>query len=249
MTAFTSHEPSGLIALRAIEELEQERRARERAQAQAREAAAAEARARAEQEARAAEEARVRAEQAAAARTRGDEEARRRAEEQRLAEVAARVRGEQAARLAQIEADLADTLAARRARGRVGWLAAGALGLTGLGLALFFVGFERPLTPTLAMAGEDPGLAAARAELEKIRQELGDFESATEAQREALERAMRERPKPAEPVAVVAPAPRPRPRPVVTGEPKPGGSKRGGFIICNAEDLDDPLAEDCPKKK
>src|SRR5688572_20181103 len=104
----TTHEPSGLIAIRALVDMERERQDRERAAAAARDAAEAAAREAAAARARAQEEARARAAAEAAEEARRAEEHRQHEARLRAAEIEGRLRASQAAHLAQVQAELDD---------------------------------------------------------------------------------------------------------------------------------------------
>lgn len=240
MPAF-SHEPSSLIALRDIERMEHDRRARERAAAAAQERAEAEARA----AARRAEEARLAAEAEAAEAARRTREQREAEERRRAAAVAEEIRLAQAAHLARVEEELAASARATRG-GRVGMWSAAALGVAGLALAFLFVGLERPTAPVLAADPEDPALAEARAAVARMRGEMAAIAADADADASELAAAIaaarqarvEDRPEP-----VAAPRPRPTSKPAARPDAKPTETKPQRIKLC--KDLDDPLAEDC----
>lgn len=216
----TTHEPSGLIAIRALVDMERERQDRERTAAAAREAAEA------------------------AEAARRAEERRQHEERLRAAEIEGRLRASQAAHLAQVQADL-DARTRSRSGGAVGLWTAGALGLVGLGLAVLLkaTAVTAP-APVLAPAGDDPSIRDARQAIADLRAGIEDIERQTDADRRALQDALARAAAPT--VELPAPAapgrPRPTPRPTAKPGDKPVVGKPGGIKIC---DTDDPLAEDC----
>lgn len=239
----TTHEPSGLIAIRALVDMERERQDHERAAAAAREAAATEARLAAEAAARAEAEAHARAAAEAAERARQAEALRRHDERLRAAEIEGRLRATQAAHLAQVQAELDARVEVRRG-GRLGLWTAATLGVLGLGLAFLLKGPAAIApAPVLAPAESDPEIADARAQIEQMRRELARLDGDNAANREALIQAIADK---ENAVAAAKPEPAPvvRPRPAARPKPaeKPPGTKPGGIKIC---DTNDPLAEDC----
>lgn len=240
----TTHEPSGLIAIRALVDMERERQDRERAEAAAREAAAAEARRQAEAIARAEAEEQARAAAELAERARRKEEQRRHEERLRAAEIEGRVRAAQAAHLARVQAELATRAESRTATGRIGLWTAASLGVLGLGLALLFNRGPAPIAPSpvLVPAAEDPVIRDARVAIADLRSGLQAIKEDAENDRKLLDKLL------AEPVPVAA-APEPvapaRPKPVARPTARPSEkptTKPGGIKICATND---PLAEDC----
>lgn len=230
-----THEPSGLIAIRALEELERERRAAEAA----REAAVAEARAREEAAAREAAEARLRAEQEAAEQARRAEEARRHDERMRALEIEASVRAAQAAHLARVQAELDASIAAasRKAGARIGLATAAALGVVGLVLALLFQTTGAP-SPAPALVPASPGgFDDVKAFIAEQHRENARLLDELAGQHEALEATQAE---PAPEPTLARPPARPTARPA----PRPKPPARTHDLIKTCE-TDDPLAEDC----
>ncbi|MDC0671947.1 hypothetical protein [Nannocystis radixulma] len=237
----TTHEPSGLIAIRALVDMERERQQREQAAVAAREAAERAAREAAEQATRAEAEARARAAAEAAEQARRVEEQRRHEERLRAAEIEGRLRASQAAR---VQAEL-DARTAAPPSGRVGLWTAGALGLVGLGLAVLLKSTTATApAPALLPQAEDTSLRDAHQAVQDLRRELEQMEHITTSERVALEKLLADRQVPVA-AAPEPPAPaRPRPvaRPTAKPSDKPVTGKPGGIKIC---DTNDPLAEDC----
>ncbi|WAS90973.1 hypothetical protein [Nannocystis punicea] len=240
----TTHEPSGLIAIRALVDMERERQDREQAAAAAREAASAAAREAAAATARAEAEAQTRAAAEAAEAARRAEERRQHEERLRAAEIEGRLRASQAAHLVHVQAEL-DARAPRSRPGAVGLWTAGAVGLVGLGLAVLLkaTAVTTP-APVLAPAGEDTSIRDARRAIADLRAGIHDIEREAEADRRALQDAIARVTAPA--AALPEPAapahPRPTARPTAKPVDKPVVGKPGGIKIC---DTNDPLAEDC----
>ncbi|MDC0720348.1 hypothetical protein [Nannocystis bainbridge] len=238
----TTHEPSGLIAIRALVDLERERQDREQAAAAAREAAEAAAREVAEARARAEAEALA----LAAAEARRRDERRLHEERLRAAEVEGRLRAGQAAHLAQVQAELDARTGPARPASAVGLWTAGALGLVGLGLAVLLKTATAAPAPALApvAAAEDTSLRDARQAIAELRAGIADIERSNEADRQALANATaRAAASVVAPAAAPAPTrPRPSARPTARPGDKPPVAKPGGLKIC---DTNDPLAEDC----
>lgn len=234
-----THEPSGLIAIRALAELEQERQAQVRAAA----AAEAESRERAELAAREAEAARAQNDAEAAERARRADDARRHDERMRAIELEAAIRATQAARLAHVQSELDRRVDAPRAGARLGMWTAASLGLLGLGLAFLLPAPELRIVDSEPLAiTDDPVLREAREAVSRIRGELDELSADAAADRKALADALAARAarQAAPPPAVTRPRPGARPAAINNIIKKP--VKPGGIKIC---DTDDPLAEDC----
>ncbi|MCY1059039.1 hypothetical protein [Nannocystis sp. SCPEA4] len=240
----TTHEPSGLIAIRALVDIERERQQREQAAVAAREAAERAAREAAEQATRAEAEAHARAAAEAAEQARRAEEQRRHEERLRAAEIEGRLRASQAAHLQRVQAEL-DARTAAPPSGRVGLWTAGALGLVGLGLAVLLKSTTATApAPVLLPQAEDTSLRDARQAVQDLRRELEQMEHITTSERVALEKLLADRQVPvvAAPESPAPPRPRPVARPTARPSDKPLTGKPGGIKIC---DTNDPLAEDC----
>jgi len=242
----TTHEPSGLIAIRALVDMERERQQHEQTVAAAREAAAAQTRQAAEQVRRAEAEVQARAAAELAEQARRADEQRRHEERLRAAEVEGRLRASQAAHLQRVQAELDARADVSRPAGRVGLWTAGALGVVGLGLAVLLKTTTAVTpAPMLAPQAEDTSIRDARQAIADLRQDLEHMERMTAEERVALEQALAQRqavPAVAAPEAAAPARPRPTARPTARPSEKPVTGKPGGLKICDTED---PLAEDC----
>ncbi len=249
--ATTEH--SVLIALRELDNLEQQRRDDEAARERAR--LAAEAAVQAEQLAR------VQAEQLARRRAEAEAEAAATAERERRAhalhlhnlEVEARLRDEQAVRLHRVQAEIDVQLRHRSRRELAGQriAAAAILAVLGLAGALGAMFLTTPRGSVVAHAAAEANdlqhMAALKeyaAAIQDMEHDLGRLRDDNQRQAAVLDaaanlRTLLQHPPQVNDTPTPTSKPRPRPRPTSETPKKPPGER---IKICNS---DDPLAEDC----
>lgn len=248
-------EHSVLIALRELDNLEQQRlddlAARERARI------AAEADARAQQQARIDAEAQARRRAAAEAEAAAAAEREQRAHALHLhnLEVEARLRSEQQDRLQRVQAEIDVQLRHRSRRELAGQriAAAAVLAVLGLAGALGAMVLTQPRGSVVARAAAEASdlqhMAALKeyaAAIDGMEQDLGRLRDDNHRQAAILDAAADLRARMQQPPGSDAPTtttakPRPRPKPT-TATDAPKKPPRERIKICDA---DDPLAEDC----